>query len=97
MHALVKKHIFHPLFLSVPSLDRYPRLFPSRVTARELILTLEEQLLAALPSRHVQEKLGVEKLKHSDRVGDTVLERLDAAFLDGRFTPREYIDNLKSG
>jgi hypothetical protein len=62
-----------------------------------LIDTLEGQLLAALPSGEVQQKLGVDTHNHDQKDKDTVLGRLDAAFLDGRFTTREYIDNLKSG
>lgn len=90
----MKRHIFHPLFLSVPALDSWPRLFPSRVFARKLIGELEVELLRALPGSEAKAKLGLSADEKSEAVN--VQKRLDEAFVSGLLTEREYIDNVKS-
>lgn len=97
MHTVIKRHIFHPLFLSVPALDDYPRLFPGRVVARQLIAQLEHELLAALPSDEAKAALDGNAINPAALPSSSnVLFDLDQALLKGTFTPREYIDNLKS-
>ncbi|WOO76377.1 Cytochrome P450-DIT2 [Vanrija pseudolonga] len=96
VHTLVKRHIFHPLFLSVPALDNYPRLFPGRVVARKLIAQLEQELLATLPSAEAKAALSCKVIDvASSPSSSNVLFDLDQALLHGTFTSREYIDNLK--
>ncbi|KAL1413841.1 cytochrome P450-dit2 [Vanrija albida] len=96
VHALVKRHIFHPLFLSVPVLDNYPRLFPDRVEARNLISQLEHELLAALPSAEAKQALAGGAVDGaSSPSSSNILFDLDEALLKGTFSSREYIDNLK--
>lgn len=90
----MKRHIFQPLFLSVPALDRFPRLFPSRVVARDLIGELEAELLKALPGGEAKAKLGLPVSEKDE--SRNVQRKLDEAFLSGLLSEREYIDNVKS-
>lgn len=68
--------------------------------AKDLIGNLETELLSALPSDEARAALAsTPSFAPSEKIQATssgVLRSLDQALLDGRFTKREYIDNLKS-
>ena len=104
IHAVVKRHIFHPLFLSFPFLDSWTRLFPSRVVAREMIAALEVELLKRLGFHSVldggdkgaKEAVSSPDVITSSTGRETVLDCLRDKLEEGFLTQREFIDNLKS-
>lgn len=89
MHAMqlaLKPHIFHPIFLSFPILDRFPALFPSRRRARKLVHEFTSHLISTFESNHVCAKLGPQ----SDCLGCRIL----AARRDGTLTEQQFRHNL---
>ncbi|PWN52266.1 hypothetical protein IE53DRAFT_385311 [Violaceomyces palustris] len=94
-HTLVKQNIFDPFFLSFPMLDEEPwvKLFPQRRRARSYVDRLETQLVKALTGKdrgEVSEGTGGSSQK------SILLEEMSRAVMEGRWTRREFIDNVKS-
>lgn len=90
IHTSVKRHVFDPFFLSFPFLDNQPwcRLFPSRMVAREAVLSFEVELIEAI---------GVEATTTKKLEDESpLLANMTEAVSEGIWTQRQLIDNLKS-
>jgi hypothetical protein len=95
VHTVVKRHIFHPLFLSVPALRQLSSPLPGRVVARQLIAQLEHSYCCSPATRQRLPSTAMSSTPlHCHRAATSCSTSIRRCY--GTFTSREYIDNLKS-